>query len=127
MARRTVQGGTSWQVEVAYFSELSELLLSIGKTMNVVGSLNIQLMLSENGPVPFELNARFSGTTAIRAHFGFNEPELALKAYFYREDLSNPVIRSGVALRYHEEVFVDDVRADEVLPGTLKGYVNSWF
>ena len=95
--------------------------------MDFIGSLNVQLMLTEAGPVPFEINARFSGTTAVRAHFGFNEPEMALRNYFYREDIIDPVIRSGVALRYHEEVFVDDVRADELQPGVHKGYVNQWF
>ena len=127
MARRTVRGGDSWHIEVANFSELPGLLLSIGKALDVVGSLNIQLMLSKNGPIPFELNARFSGTTAIRANFGFNEPELALRTYFYGEDAANPVIRNGVALRYHEEVFVDDVRGSDLLPGNSKGYVNKWF
>jgi len=127
MARRTLKGGTSWHVEVANFSEFPRLLLLIGETMDVVGSLNIQLMLSKNGPIPFELNARFSGTTAIRAYFGFNEPELALRTYFYGEDVSNPVIRNGLALRYHEEVFVDDVRVEDLLPGNSKGCVNTWF
>lgn len=126
-ARRTVRGGTSWHVEVARFNELDELLLAIGQAMDFIGSLNVQLMLTEEGPVPFELNARFSGTTAVRAHFGFNEPEMALRAYYYREDIPAPVIRSGIALRYHEEVFVDDVRADELRPGIHKGYVNTWF
>lgn len=126
-ARRTVRGGTSWHIEVARFDELNEMLLAIGQAMDFVGSLNVQLMLTKEGPVPFELNARFSGTTAVRAHFGFNEPEMALKAYYYGEDIPAPAIRSGVALRYHEEVFVDDVRADELRPGVHKGYVNTWF
>lgn len=127
MARRTILAGTSQHVEVAHFDQLSELLLSIGKAMDVTGPLNVQLMLSENGPVPFEFNARFSGTTAIRAHFGFNEPELALKTFFYGEDISNPIIRSGIAMRYYEEVFVDDVKADDLLPGISKGHINRWF
>jgi carbamoyl-phosphate synthase large subunit len=126
-ARRTVRDGTSWHVEVAHFIELDELLLAIGHAMDFIGSLNVQLMLTEEGPVPFELNARFSGTTAVRAHFGFNEPEMALRAYYYREYIPAPIIRSGIALRYHEEVFVDDVRADELRPGIHKGYVNTWF
>lgn len=126
-ARRTVRGGTSWHIEVACFDKLNELLLAIGQAMDFIGSLNVQLMLTEKGPIPFELNARFSGTTAVRAHFGFNEPEMALRAYYYREDISAPVIRSGIALRYHEEVFIDDVRADELRPGIHKGYVNTWF
>jgi carbamoyl-phosphate synthase large subunit len=126
-ARRTIRGGTSWHVEVARFNELNELLVAIGQAMDFIGSLNVQLMLTEKGPVPFELNARFSGTTAVRAHFGFNEPEMALRTYYYRENIPAPVIRSGIALRYHEEVFVDDVRADDLRPGIHKGYVNTWF
>lgn len=126
-ARRTVRGGTSWHVEVARFSELDELLLAIGRAMDFIGSLNVQLMLTKEGPVPFELNARFSGTTAVRAHFGFNEPEMTLRAYYYREDIPAPAIRSGIALRYHEEVFVDDVLASELKPGIHKGHVNPWF
>jgi carbamoyl-phosphate synthase large subunit len=127
MARRTVRGGTSWHVEVGHFDGLSGLLLSVGNAIDVVGSLNIQLMLSESGPIPFELNARFSGTTAIRAYYGFNEPAMSLKAYYYGESISVPVIRKGVALRYHEEVFIDNVKADNLLPGDLKGLVNKWF
>jgi carbamoyl-phosphate synthase large subunit len=126
-ARRTIRGGTSWHVEVAHFDELNEVLLAIGRSMEFIGSLNVQLMLTEKGPVPFEFNARFSGTTAIRAHFGFNEPEMTLKAYYYQEDIPAPVIRSGIAMRYHEEVFVDDIRANELQPGKHKGYVNTWF
>lgn len=126
-ARRTVRGGTSWHVEVAPFSALDNLLLTIGHTMDFIGSLNVQLMLTEEGPIPFELNARFSGTTAVRAHFGFNEPEMILKACYYGEDISSPIIRSGIALRYHEEVFIDDVLADELKPGMDKGYVSQWF
>lgn len=126
-ARRTIRGGTSWHVEVAPFHQLHECLLAIGKAMDFPGSLNVQLMLAADGPIPFELNARFSGTTAVRAHFGFNEPEMALLAYYYREGVSAPVIRSGIALRYHEEVFIDDVSARDLQPGEQKGYVRTWF
>lgn len=126
-ARRTLRGGTSWHVEVAPFQQLHECLLAIGKAMDFPGSLNVQLMLAADGPIPFELNARFSGTTAVRAHFGFNEPEMALLAYYYREEISAPVIRSGIALRYHEEVFIDDVSARDLQPGQHKGYVRPWF
>jgi carbamoyl-phosphate synthase large subunit len=126
-ARRTVRGGTSWHVEVARFSELDGLLLAVGHAMDFIGSLNVQLMLTKEGPVPFELNARFSGTTAVRAHFGFNEPEMALKNYYYREDIPAPTIGSGLAFRYHEEVFVDHVLSDQLKPGISKGYVSPWF
>jgi carbamoyl-phosphate synthase large subunit len=126
-ARRTLRGGTSWHVEVDHFVFLNSLLLNIGNCLNFTGSLNIQLMVGPTGPIPFELNARFSGTTAIRAQFGFNEPAMALKAFFYEETLEPPRIRKGLAMRYHEEVFIDDVGAMDMKPGQCKGYVNPWF
>lgn len=126
-ARRTVRGGTSWHVEVAPFEALNEPLRAIADAIDFVGSLNVQLMMAEQGAIPFELNARFSGTTAVRAHFGFNEPAMALRSGFYKEDIAPPTIRSGVAMRYLEEVFIENVRAAELSPGTHKGRVNPWF
>lgn len=126
-AKRTLRGGTSWHVEVDRFEYLDPLLLAIGKVLDFTGSLNIQLMVGPVGPIPFEFNARFSGTTAVRAQFGFNEPAMALKAFFYGEDLASPQIRKGIAMRYHEEVFIDDVSAADLTPGNHKGYVVPWF
>jgi carbamoyl-phosphate synthase large subunit len=126
-ARRTVRGGTSWHVEVARFDALEVALLAIGQSLDFIGSLNIQLMLTEQGPIPFELNARFSGTTAIRAHFGFNEPEMALLSFFYKQEIPVQDIRSGIALRYHEEVFIDNCSAKVLAPNIYKGSVNTWF
>ena len=125
-ARRTVRGGTSWHIEVAPFEELYAPLLAIANTLDFVGSLNIQLMLTEEGAIPFELNSRFSGTTAVRAHFGFNEPEMVLRSFFYKEKISVPQVRAGVAMRYHEEVFIENVSAASLSPSD-KGVVNPWF
>ena len=126
-ARRSLRGGTSWHIEVKRFPDLYELLLAVGAALSFEGSLNVQLMVGRQGPVPFELNARFSGTTAVRAHFGFNEPALALRAFYYREELEQPVLRDGVAMRYHEEVLIDGATAAGLLPGVDKGYVRPWF
>ena len=109
------------------FDELNNLLISIGESMDFIGSLNIQLMIAENGPIPFEINSRFSGTTAIRANFGFNEPEMALLSYYYNENVPFPIIRSGIALRYHEELFIDDVSAENLKLNVHKGYINKWY
>jgi carbamoyl-phosphate synthase large subunit len=125
-ARRTLRGGTSWHIEVAPFEELYDVLVNIANAMEYVGSLNIQLMLTSSGPIPFELNARFSGTTAVRAHFGFNEPEMAVRSLFYKEEIRSPIIRNGIAMRYHEEVFIDGVTINELSVGH-KGLVNRWF
>jgi carbamoyl-phosphate synthase large subunit len=125
--RRTLRGGNSWIVEVADFKELHPLLLSVGRNLDVMGSLNIQLMMGGAGPVPFEFNARFSGTTAVRAHYGFNEPDMALRNYFLGEKAEPPEIRHGLALRYLEEVFVEGVSAVDLTLPFPTGLVRPWF
>jgi carbamoyl-phosphate synthase large subunit len=126
-ARRTLRGGSSWVVEIDRFEELHPLLLSIGTLLPVMGSLNIQLMMGVEGPVPFEFNARFSGTTAVRAHFGFNEPEMTLRHYFLQEELPPPKLRRGLAFRYLEEVFVENAAAEQAEQYFTKGVVRGWF
>ncbi len=126
-ARRTLKGGSSWHVEVGRFEQLDPMLLDIGRALPFSGSLNIQLMVGPKGPVPFELNARFSGTTAVRAHFGFNEPEMVLRDQFYHQKLQPPVIGTGVCLRYLEEVFLDGASAETIDPARCTGVVHRWF
>lgn len=127
-ARRTLRGGSSWVVEVGHFTNLYPLLLSIGKLMPAMGTLNIQLMVGPQGPIPFEFNARFSGTTAVRAHFGFNEPEMAIRSFILGEKIEPPEIRTGLALRYLEEVFIEN--GNDIIKSDMplhKGVVRDWF
>lgn len=126
-ARRTLRGGSSWVVEVKPFEELYPLLLALGEKFPTMGTLNVQLMLGPDGPVPFEFNARFSGTTAVRAHYGFNEPEMTLKSYLLKQEVPVPKVRSGLALRYLEEVFVEGGSADQAEEFLTKGEVRTWF
>lgn len=126
-ARRTLRGGTSWHVDVAPVPMLDKLLLDIGRALPFIASLNVQLMVGADGPIPFELNARFSGTTAIRAHFGFNEPAMTLRAFHYSETISPPNIRRGMALRYVEEVFLDNETPESLCAHSPKGTVHAWF
>jgi carbamoyl-phosphate synthase large subunit len=126
-ARRTLRGGSSWHVEVNHFEALHPLLLELGEKLPSMGTLNVQLMVGENGPVPFEFNARFSGTTAVRAYFGFNEPEMAIRHFVLGETIPKPSIRKGMAFRYLEEVFLNDVGADALGEPFVKGRVEPWF
>ncbi len=126
-ARRTLRGGSSWVVEVAEFRELHPLMLEIGRKLDIMGSMNVQMIVGNSGPVPIEFNARFSGTTAVRAHYGFNEPEMILQDYLLKERLQAPRIRQGIAFRYLEEVFVEGMRADDLQEPLPKGIVRPWF
>ena len=127
IARRTLRGGDSWNLEIAPFDNIHPLLLSIAAKLPVMGSLNVQLIQTETGPVPFEINARFSGTTAIRAHFGFNDAAMAVRHFLQGEEIEAPVIGNGMVFRYMEEVFVDGINLANAAEGFTQGEVHSWF
>ncbi|MDB6150104.1 MAG: putative carbamoyl-phosphate synthase large subunit [Chthoniobacter sp.] len=89
---------------------------AIVRALRPSGPCNVQLRLTPRGPVAFEINARFSGTTAMRAHFGFNEVEMAVRDLALYEPVPAPTIRPGIALRFWDEVYRDA----EVPPETVQ-------
>ena len=107
--------------------EIEKLIRRLAELLPNMGTFNVQLMMSERGPVPFEFNARFSGTTPIRAHFGFNEPDMTLRSYYLGQKINPPTIRQGVALRYVEEIFVDGVSVEALHEPLPRGVIHNWF
>ncbi len=58
-----------------------EQLLPKLKSLGYKGPLNIQGRLTDEGFKFFELNARFTGITGLRAFMGFNEVEACIKSW----------------------------------------------
>jgi|LakMenEpi03Aug12_release.lakeMendotaPanAssembly.Ray.scaffolds.fasta_scaffold181844_3 carbamoyl-phosphate synthase large subunit len=110
IANRTIKNGTSWIVKTDKFfsNRLKDLIFKIAKSIDNVGSFNIQLAKTSKGEIPFEFNSRFSGTSSVRANFGFNEPEFFIKSYFLKQNINpNKIkIKQGVCLRYVDEIFL---------------------
>ncbi len=127
VCRRTLRGGSSWLVEVRTEPAADHLMRELGRLVPSVGSLNVQMMIHDGRAVPFELNARFSGTTPIRAHYGFNEPEMALRSYVLGESIQEPAIGQGTVIRYVEEIFLDGTTADDIAAPFPRGTINRWF
>ena len=128
--RRKILHGTSWIAEVNYNYKISKLIKKIAELINCIGSFNVQLRLTKKGPVPFEFNPRFSGTTSIRSYFGFNEPEMYIKNYLLNQKITNKQIKikkNGVCFRYIEEIFLDNTNL-KLLPKNMgKGKIIKWF
>ena len=128
MARRDLSGGATYRAEVNFWPDIHELLMEIGSALRPRGVLNVQLRQTKRGPIPFELNIRCSGTSAIRAHFGYNEPDMLLRHYVLGEKLAPPETRVGYALRYWNEVFLEDVSLEDLRqgPNGRQGTILSW-
>jgi carbamoyl-phosphate synthase large subunit len=94
----------------------------------------VQLRQRDGQPVPFEINPRFSGTTAVRARMGFNEVDAAIRHFVLGEDAPSLAgVKTGIALRYWNEVYVPsdavaalrrDGRLEDV--GALDVQVERW-
>lgn len=128
MARRELSGGATYRAEIGYWPEIDELLRKIGRAFQPTGVMNVQLRQTDSGPVPFELNIRCSGTSAIRAYFGYNEPEMLLRHYVLGEDIRVFPARTGYVFRYWNEVFLDNVNVKTVAGGPMgkRGRVIAW-
>ncbi len=111
--RRALQEGTTYKAEVGDYPAVRAEAARIAAALRPMGPSNVQLRVTDDGrPVCFEINVRFSGTTPMRAHFGFNDVEAALRHYVLDEPAADlPHITAGVALRYWNEIYVDPAAA----------------
>ncbi len=83
-----------------------EYIRRIGDKLLPFGSCNLQLRTDENGkPFLFEINPRFSGTTYMRALFGYNEVEYVISKAIGLEPVAMSP-KSGKVYRYYEERLV---------------------
>lgn len=104
---RELLAGTTYRAVVGDFPEIRETAEAITRELRPMGPCNLQLRLTKQGPVCFEINPRFSGTTPIRAAFGFNEVDASLRHFLMGEaPISLPHVTEGVALRYWNELYV---------------------
>lgn len=84
---------------------VADMAARAADALDIWGPANVQLRLDSAGRARvFEINARFSGSTAMRTQFGVNEPEYALKRLL---GLPLPTFtpRFGKVLRYPEEIY----------------------
>jgi carbamoyl-phosphate synthase large subunit len=101
--------------ELGAFPEVGEVAGAIATALGPLGPCNVQLRIHDGRPVPFEINPRFSGTTALRARMAFNEVEAALVHFV--QGMPVPPLEprtDGVVLRYWNELYVPAEAVDQV-------------
>lgn len=101
MVRSLENGATSLcKVSFAYDEKVLPILHKIIKHAPIIGSANLQSIVTENGDIiPFEINCRISGTNSIRSNFGFKDVQYTLQEFLYDQEPEKPIITTGVAVR----------------------------
>lgn len=74
------------------FTEVREQCIALAEACQSVGPMNIQCRIVNGTIVVFEVNPRFSGSTAGRALAGFNEPDLLLQDWFGVDHHQQPAL-----------------------------------
>jgi carbamoyl-phosphate synthase large subunit len=113
--RRDLRDGNTYRAYVENYPVLNEAVRKFGAALRPHGPANFQFRLGADGiPRVFEINARFSGTTPMRAMVGFNEVEMCIRKLLLGESIQQPVPTPGVILRFLDELFVPQIRIDAV-------------
>ncbi|GAY20312.1 ATP-grasp domain-containing protein [Sphingobium fuliginis] len=113
--RRDLRDGNTYRAYIADYPELNAQVRTLGRALQPHGPANFQFRTDADGtPRVFEINARFSGTTPLRAMAGFNEVEMCVRKLLHATPIVQPPVRPGVILRYWDEMFVPQERIDRV-------------
>jgi len=102
--KREIKGGNTYRGIIDSYDEVRDAVEKIARVFNPFGPSNFQMRLTDKGPITFEINPRFSGTTGIRAYFRFNEPEAVINYIFYNKKTPLHPTR-GMVMRYMNEVY----------------------
>lgn len=71
--KRKLKGGMTYSGEVVESDKIDSYIVKISKLLKLQGSINIQLRVTNRGPVLFEINPRFSSTVGFRDKLGFKD------------------------------------------------------
>lgn len=87
---RILQGGFTGKGIVVNDDRIDAYIKLIAETLELNGAINLQLRLTDRGPVLFEINPRFSSTVVFRHKMGFSDLIWAI------ENLANEKISNYV-------------------------------
>jgi carbamoyl-phosphate synthase large subunit len=121
--RRTLRDGNTYCAFVESYCELNATVQDLANALQAYGPANFQFRLTPDGEVKvFEINARFSGTTPLRAHAGFNEVEMAIDYVLEGKPIQQPTIHPLVILRHWSETVVipENIRRVTASSGSCK-------
>jgi carbamoyl-phosphate synthase large subunit len=106
--RRELRDGNTFKAFVDAYPELNEQVRAFCNALQPFGPANFQFRLTNGVARVFEINSRFSGTTPLRMHAGFNELEMTLKYLFYDVPIVQPFPRKQIIMRHWTETVIQE-------------------
>ncbi len=104
--KRDLRDGNTYRAYIDRYERYNSEIVKIAEALNPFGPANFQFRVDNEGIKVFEINARFSGTTPIRAMAGFNEVEMVMERLSTGLSIRQPDITPMTVLRYWEEMII---------------------
>ena len=105
--RRDLRDGNTYRAFTEPSADLNAQVQKLGAALQPYGPANFQFRTDADGGVRvFEINARFSGATPLRALVGFNEVEMCIRRLLLGEPIVQPTVEEAVILRHWSETLV---------------------
>ncbi len=96
------------------YPEIRPVVKKAAEALGAFGPCNFQSRFFNGKPYIFEINSRFSGTTATCAMAGFNTVEACLRKVVLGEELKDLTYKKGVMLKYLNEMMIPAEEIDRI-------------
>ena len=108
LKRKLSKDGYTEKAQVAKVDEAEDAIRNLANIFKPIGPTNFQFRRHDGVLKLLEINPRISSSTSIRTAFGYNESLMSVEYFLNGKKPKQPLIKSGVAIRYIEEcVFFD--------------------
>ncbi|MGC9602338.1 MAG: ATP-grasp domain-containing protein [Minisyncoccia bacterium] len=106
--QRWLRNGDTYKALFKHDKELEAFIAKVGAKLNLFGPCNFQLRKTKRGPVIFEINCRFSGTTGAMSYLGFNVANALVQILCLKRPPSTLYCKESYMFRYWNELFVSE-------------------
>ena len=108
--KRDLKDGNTYRTFYVDNKNFNLKIKSWTEALKTFGPVNFQFRIDSNGvPKVFEINARFSGTTPLRALMGYNEIEMCINKLAFNKEITQPIIKDYTILRNWSETIIDSL------------------
>lgn len=95
---RKLHAGFTVSGKVVVNKAIESYILKIANLLKLNGSVNIQLRMTEKGPILFEINPRFSSTVVFRHKLGFKDLIWTIEGYEKSFQKKSPILEEGTKI-----------------------------
>ncbi len=124
-AQRWLRNGDTYKAYFRHDKKLEKFISSVGKKLKIDGPCNFQLRKTLRGPVIFEINARFSGTSGAASFLGFNGANALIQHKIFGRRITGLDFKEARMFRYWNEVFAENSNTESLAKNRRHDEINS--